>query len=217
MAAPILPFDTAERHCVAATLLGSPRNALDVGGRPGELARFLPSTGVTTANVDPPADVLFTGSELPFPEDSFEVVSSLDVLEHLERPQRQAHIAELVRVARERVVVCCPLGTPAHVEAERELAARYEHRFIKEHLEKGLPEEEELRVLVSSLSFRFELLFHGDFRTVNERFVLERGARALRPRALLDYAVKRARWKPDLELAAESNPFTNRAFLIGSR
>jgi SAM-dependent methyltransferase len=217
MAAPILPLDTAERHCVVSELLGVQQTVLDVGGRPGELARFLPGTRVVTANVDPPADVRYEGAELPFADGSFDAVTSIDVLEHLPADARRAHVEELVRVARSRVVLCCPLGTPAHVEAERELAARYPHPFLEQHLAYGLPAEDELRSLASGLELAFELWFHGDFRVANEQFALSREARRFRPWAVFDYAVQRSRWKPNLALSAESDPFTNRVFLVGSR
>src|SRR5207247_10661669 len=125
--------------------------------RPGELEAFMRSTRVTTLNVDLPADVVSTGIELPFPGGSFDAATSLDVLEHLASQDRPRHLAELVRVARDTVVACTPLGSPGHVEAERELADWYDrttgsrHRFLDEHLEHGLPEDEEVRALAVEL------------------------------------------------------------------
>src|SRR4051794_6874493 len=150
----IRPPDTRERHLVAARELGAARTVLDVGGRPGVLTRFLHGAEVTTANVDPPADVLFDGERLPFEGSSFDAATSLDVLEHLPRELWRTHLNEVLRVARARVVVCCPLGTEAHVRAERELAEWYRsltgdsHRFLREH---ELPSEDELRSLVAGL------------------------------------------------------------------
>jgi len=213
---PALPFDTYERHALVSRLLEGSRTVLDVGGRPRGLAAFYRDGEVTALNVDEPADVLYGGSSLPFPDGAFDAVTSIDVLEHLPRDERQTHLVELVRVARGRVVVCCPLGTPEHVEAERALAERYRHRFLEEHIANGLPTEAELRAVTEGLGPPFELRFHGDFRVANELFALGLEARALRPRALLDYVVRRARWKPNLELASQSNPFTNRVFLLAA-
>jgi len=44
--------------------------------------------------------------DLPFPDDSFETVALLEILEHLENPQKAA--SEALRVARRRVVVTVP-------------------------------------------------------------------------------------------------------------
>lgn len=200
----VLAPDTRERHRVATRALGSPTTVLDVGGRPGELQRFLPHTRLTTLNLAPPADVVSKTRILPFGDHSFDAVTSLDVLEHIAPEHRRWHLEELVRVARERVVVCCPLGTPEHAAAERRLAARRPHPFLAEHLANGLPTEEELRELVDGLPFSFELRFHGDFRRAIQLF-------ESRPRTLL--ALLR---QPDLKLTAAPTPWTNRAFLFGT-
>jgi hypothetical protein len=214
--------DTAERHAIVGMLLGEPEQVLDVGGSPDALAAYYPDDRVTVANVRPPADVVFDGRLLPFPDRSFEAVTSLDVLEHVEPVRRRTHLEELTRVAGRRIVLCCPLGSAQHAAAEVETAAWYErvtgapHPMLAEHLERGLPTEAELRELVGGLPVRFEVLFHGDFRRADELFRL--GTRAKRrPGALARYVVRRLLTKPDLELAAESGPFTNRAFLVGER
>jgi len=206
--------DTWERHALAARLVGSPATLLDVGGG-GLLRRFLPGTEVMTANVEEPADVLLTGAELPFAEGSFDAVSSIDVLEHLPRVERPAHVAELKRVARRRVVLTTPLGTPAHVEAERELAAWHEaitgrrHRYLDEHLRHGLATLDELRALGDGA----ELFFHGDFRRAAGLFRLGALARERRrPADLMRYARARLE-RPDRTLSPTPWPFTNRAFV----
>jgi hypothetical protein len=187
---------------------------LDVGGRPGELAAFLPGSRVTALNVDEPADVVASEARLPFSDGAFDAVTSLDVLEHLPRERRRGHLEELVRVARAQVVACCPLGTEAHARAERELAEWYvsttgnPHRFLQEHLENGLPTEAELRELVSGLPFGFELFFHGDFRTTTSVFRASAGRRVLR----YGFALLR---RPDTTLSSVPGPFTNRVFLSG--
>lgn len=198
--------DTWERHALAAGLAGFPGSLLDVGGA-GLVRRFLPGTEVTTANVEPPADVVLTGAELPFADGSFDAVTSIDVLEHLPPVERAVHVAELRRVARRRVVLTTPLGTPEHVEAERELAEWHEavtgrrHRYLDEHLRLGLPTLEELRELAGD----GELFFHGDFRRAAELFRL--GVRR-RPLDLARLALARA----DRNLAVTPTPLTNRAF-----
>jgi hypothetical protein len=211
------PPDTRERHAVAARALGPVETVLDVGGHRGELAAFLPEAEVLTANVEPPADVVYDGDRLPFPNGSFEAATSLDVLEHLPRWRRRTHLEELLRVARSRVVVCCPLGTAEHVQAERQLAewhrslTGYSHRYLGEH---DLPTEAELREVVAGLPF--ELAFHGDFRRAAALFRLGVRARRLEPRAVADYI--RALAAPlDLELFAAPSPWTNRVFLLADK
>jgi hypothetical protein len=198
-----LSADTRERHLVAVREMGDPATVLDVGGRAGELTRFLPRSRVTAANVEEPADIVLAGVRLPFADNSFDAVTSLEVLEHIPRERRRTHVEELVRVARAQVVVCCPLGTPQHVKAERELAARRSHPFLEDHLTKGLPTEEELRDLVAGLPFSFELRFHGDYRRAIRMLGFRGALELLRP--------------PDLELREQASPWTNRVFLLGRR
>jgi SAM-dependent methyltransferase len=211
----VWPRDTWERHVLVARVVGRPGTVLDVGGHPGELAALLPDCRVTALNVDGPADIVSGGERLPFGDDSFDVVTSLDVLEHLPPDRRRSHLEELVRVARRQVLVCCPLGTDAHVAAERELSEWYvsvagrPHRFLEEHLRCGLPTEDELQALVRHLPFRFELAFHGDFRRTNGTF------RASVRKQLLRYGREAVR-PADTTLTSVPNEFTNRAFLTGA-
>jgi hypothetical protein len=209
-----LARDTWERHVLVAEAVESPATVLDVGGRPGELAALLRNCRVTALNVDEPADVVAAGERLPFDDSSFDVATSLDVLEHLPHERRRSHMEELTRVARSQVIVCCPLGTDAHVAAERELSEWYvsvagrPHRFLEEHLRYGLPTEEELRGLVRDLPFDFELSFHGDFRRTNSVF------RASVRRQFFRCGLEAVR-PVDTRLALVPGEHTNRAFLKG--
>jgi hypothetical protein len=213
--------DTRERHAIVSDLAGTPATVLDVGGVAGEMEAFLPAATVTSLNVgDESADVHFDGSRIPYGDGSFEVAMSLDVLEHIPAPQRLGHVKELARVAARRAILCCPLGTPEHVAAERELATWYReltgrpHRFLEEHLERGLPTEAELMEIAAAAG-GFELRFQGDFRDVVE--VFRRGVLARRrptPRRLTRYAGARLGRGAAGELERRSSPYTNRAFLI---
>jgi cyclopropane fatty-acyl-phospholipid synthase-like methyltransferase len=194
---------------------------LDTGGVRGLLDLFLPKTRVVTANVEPPADVLFDGKRLPFPDSSFEAVTSLDVLEHLPPETRADHLAELSRVAANTVVVSFPLGTDEHREAEQSLARWYEdvagtpHRFLEEHLSNGLPTEPELHRLAEEAGLSSEFIYQGDFRRTNEVFRLSVRARhERRPDLVLRYAAVRLAPARDEDLRTKPTPWTNRAFVV---
>ena len=216
-----LPPDTWERHALVAELVGDAETVLDVGGVPARLGAFLPRASITTVNVEPPADVLFDGVTLPFDDRAYDAVASVDVLEHLERDRRTAHALELVRVARIRVVLCCPVGTPEHAKAEEDVAGWHlsatgrGHRFLDEHVRYGLPAEEELRELAASLPGRARIAFHGDFRRAAELFKLGVVARMRRrPRDVAAYARRRFLTRPDRKLRDAPTPTTNRAFVV---
>jgi hypothetical protein len=147
--------DTWLRHEVVASLLQDiDGQVLDVGGLPGRLGGRLDGR-VTTANIEPPADVIFDGKRLPFADSSFEAVTSIQVLEHLPRAARAAHLAELLRVASRRVVACCPLALSSSPAFERDLAqwfaqvTRTSHRYLEQHAANGLPTKSELLALIA--------------------------------------------------------------------
>lgn len=95
--------------------------------------------------------VLGDATALPFPDHSFDVVVSLDMLEHVPPRQRERVLTELARVAGRRVVVGCPCGEPA-LAADSRIAAWTRTRlrrepppWMSEHFANGFPEGEELR------------------------------------------------------------------------
>jgi hypothetical protein len=222
----LMPADTWERHRAVAQLAASPADVLDVGGVAGELVDFLRGATVTVANVRRPADVLLVaGGALPFPERSFELVASLDVLEHISPSERGGFAAELARVAADRIIVCCPLGTPEHVALERDTQAYFTalaghgHPFLDEHLANGLPTLPELKDLFGCLpGYAARFLFHGDCREVDHGFRLAVRARYRRdPRALLAFARFHMRSRAEPRLSPSPHAYSNRVFIEAQR
>ena len=68
------------------------RGALAIAERANPTARFVPGSVV----------------DLPFPDDTFDVVGCFEVLEHLEGEMPRRGVAELARVARRAVVISVP-------------------------------------------------------------------------------------------------------------
>jgi SAM-dependent methyltransferase len=122
-------WDTRCRNLIPARLLRSTLRRLpategpvllDVGcGRLG-LAAFLPEFQVVGLDVEQPVEsagnFIFKAGDitsLPFPDNSFPVVSCVDVLEHLPLAARSLAISEILRVASEAVLIACPDGDKA--------------------------------------------------------------------------------------------------------
>jgi hypothetical protein len=125
---------------------------LDVGDSAGHLHLFDPGFDVVGLDVELAAEPLpdtvrvqADGTRLPFPDDAFDAVVSSDVLEHVAPEGRDAFLTELVRVARQLVVVAAPFDTPGVAGCE-DLARRYAlysaeapQPQLEEHRANGLP------------------------------------------------------------------------------
>lgn len=159
-----LPFDQYGRHrivlrvadCLRAAHQIETLDVLDVGGYPCLTPRFLPHDRVTTIDIiQPPQPVpaarylRANGAALPFPDGSFDLVVSLDSLEHVARDHRQAYVSELLRASRRYVLLVAPFQQEETVLAERVLAEfvrvvnQEEQPQLREHRDFGLPDLEE--------------------------------------------------------------------------
>lgn len=97
-----------------------------------------------------------TGKKLPFKNNEFEAVILSDVLEHIDRKDREETLREAVRVCSSAVIISGPFGNEA-ASQDRKLA-EYSlkrlgvmHHFFKEHLEYGLPEIEEVESVLKKM------------------------------------------------------------------
>ncbi|WP_298267863.1 class I SAM-dependent methyltransferase [Geobacter sp.] len=138
---------------------------LEVGSGIKGITPYIPFriTGVDVAfngqvaeNLEP---VCLSGTSLPFPDDSFDYVISVDMLEHVSAEERCGVVSELVRVAVRKVFLAVPCGSGAEAQ-DRVLDALYlsekgeRDRFLAEHVENGLPTEKELERCLRTASER---------------------------------------------------------------
>ena len=156
-----LPFDMHQRYAqcraVLARLPGAQRTILDVGGvlggAGGHLATsgdfFFEETAPISTDVRPsdhPDHRATPPGTLPFADASFDVVLSLDVLEHVASDDRHALLDELARVSARFVLLAAPFATPGVADADQVLFATiqarhgYAHEFLRQHLAHGHPD-----------------------------------------------------------------------------
>ncbi len=164
-------YDQFQRYRVLEALLESlyPRKevtVLDVGGvspaRDGRslwlpLKRLVPGSGFIL-DLQPARERGFIqgdGARLPFKDKSFDVVASLDTLEHVPPEARPEFLRELGRVARGSLLLSAPFRDPEIERVERLLFRQIkdrhgvEHEQLKEHGRRGLPAVEEVRGLLA--------------------------------------------------------------------
>jgi hypothetical protein len=151
-----LPFDQYQRYKVTAELMerfAVPAGALvlEVGGGPGPLEDFLPEYEVFVSDISGEhlgRFLLADGAALPFADQTFAAVVTLDVLEHVPPQFRVAFLAELLRVSADLVVLSAPFASRELEIAEDALnefiRARFQGDFptLDEHADNGLPELE---------------------------------------------------------------------------
>lgn len=142
-------------------LLENGESILDIGGGHGILSRFLPDNRYFL--VEPGVNGI-SGLKLPFPDNSFDVVVTCHVLEHVAADSRPAFIDELVRVSKKNILIFNPFKNELLDEMER-LQLFYDLTRVawaKEHIECGLPDIEEITDYLSSRGLSFVVKGYGD-------------------------------------------------------
>ncbi len=161
-------FDRYQRLFAVASvvveLVPERGRVLDVGGHPCDLRFFVPRHRVVVADLPRGGDgpyVCADGAHLPFVDGVFDVVTSVDVLEHVPARKRAQFLSELFRVSRGWVVLGVPRGAREVEEAERAVDAFYRalhgepHPWLAEHFAHRLPTREDVEALLRSLGARF--------------------------------------------------------------
>lgn len=216
-----LGLDTFIRHRLLASLASkfNPKTILDVGGE-GVLKLYLPKVQIVTANLKA-ADICYSGDRLPVMDNSFDVVVSLDTMEHLPKHKRTPFLSELHRVGRKGFILCAPLGTSEHLAYEKEILSLGvldddSFTYLTEHVQFGLPIPEEVHEMAKMFSGK--LFYQGDFRKV--RPVTNRsvymGYYGLLVQTISNMLID-VFWQEFKYLMANFTPYTNRFFLIANK
>ena len=156
------------------SFLPSPGTILEVGGSGDGLGHYLPKYQITDADIffvkKSPANtkrVILSKKmvKLPFPDQSFPVVVSIDMLEHLSSPQKQAKmIKEMLRVCQKLLIMAVPTGQQS-LEAVSKLKEyrqkKYpviKDKYIEEHLKFGHPEKKGIMEMIKKTGFKIKIV-----------------------------------------------------------
>jgi ubiquinone/menaquinone biosynthesis C-methylase UbiE len=176
------------------------RTALDVATGGGHVARRLRDAGLDVVSCDPAPgmqpDVICRAEDLPFASGSFDVVACRVAAHHFENVQ--AAVAEMARVARDRVLVADNLYTGADAEKADRLRDPSHVRNYSESEWRALLggarlEIEEVRVLEHQILFEAWLERAGCEGEAAERVRELLAARIAGDRIRLERIVLRAR------------------------
>ncbi len=168
-------YNHALQAVSAVSPAGKQLRILDLGACEGLLQRFLPEHFVVQMDINPNLDsekiVCGDARFIPFPDNSFDIVVSLDLLEHVESGFRKEIVREAARVSNSAIIFAFPCKSEQNLSAESDLNQIEKtirgkpSCFLEEHAEFGL-------VDVESIAREFEAVFPHtriipglDFRT----------------------------------------------------
>jgi len=176
-----LPFDLYQRYQSSATIARrlQPASVLDVGGYIGDESGHLASaadffmTGAANAPTVTVTDVRHCDIPnhrkapaliQPFPDASFDLVLSLDVIEHLAPNERPGFLGELDRLAARWIILGAPFASAEVDEFEARLAASSlaSRHFLAEHRQLGLPARRLVEDYCFAKGFKFAAFPNGN-------------------------------------------------------
>ncbi len=153
---------------------------LDIGGagqdRYGEkkllIKEFLPEEECHVLDVmdgyDFPEYIKGNGENIPFPNNTFDFVITNDTLEHIKPDQREKFIKELNRVTKKYVILTAPFYSEENYMAENIFneflinIVKQDHFMLKEHIENGLPNMNELDNILKKQKLNYTYFQSGD-------------------------------------------------------
>lgn len=139
------------RHIIVAEIINHLENKdiLDVGGYNGGMSKLIKNNNIITVdlvdNLEDKSYVKYDGNKLPFKNNSFHAVVSIDTLEHVKPENRKNMINEMIRVSKDLVILYAPFNDYPTRITENQANRFYrgmtnqDYIWLQEHIMNVLP------------------------------------------------------------------------------
>jgi hypothetical protein len=141
---------------------------LDVGGATGNnlLLRF-GIKKVITLDINPSANIVANAADIPLEDNSYDVVTCIDMLEHVAREERAMVLSELIRVAGKAVFLVAPTDSPENNLAEKLVLKYLDCDFVKDHQVHGLVDFAKIRLQLHEMQAKGVVMRYEEFALDN--------------------------------------------------
>ena len=130
-------------------------------------------------------DMYYDGLHIPFADSSYDMVTSVDVLEHMPNGERTQIIHEMIRVAKKKVIIVFPFYSPENKKMEEDILLDMKRKNIQpkpsisEHREYELPKIAEIEKLVLEKKFKYQLTFGTNRALMKNYYFFQNSINAL--------------------------------------
>lgn len=120
-------------------------------------------------------DMYYDGLHIPFADSSYDIVTSIDVLEHIPTNERTQVLSEMIRVAKQKVILVFPFLSSENKKMEEEILSDMENRNIQpkpsfsEHRRFELPKVAEVEKFLTEKKLKYQLNY-GTPRSIMKKY-----------------------------------------------
>ncbi len=120
-------------------------------------------------------DLYYDGLHIPFANSSYDIVTSIDVLEHVPNKERMRVISEMIRVAKQKVIIVVPFFSFENIEMEEDILKDMKSKNIQpkpslaEHRAFELPKISEIEKYLKAHKLKYKISY-GTHRPIMKQY-----------------------------------------------